>query len=87
MFDSPRAMAKLLKEAKRVKQVLSANTDHFAQVKQFDYKCFRVCRRQIFLPIMHVVYSLWELWFAFKGRLDFCKICEFVFVVQYGLSA
>ena len=32
MFDSPRAMAKLLKEAKRVKQVLSANIDHFAQV-------------------------------------------------------
>ena len=32
VYDSPRAMAKLLKEAKRVKQVLSANTDHFAQV-------------------------------------------------------
>ena len=32
VFDSPRAMGKLLKEAKRVKQVLSANTDHFAQV-------------------------------------------------------
>lgn len=32
MYDSPRAMAKLLKEAKRVKQVLSANTDHIAQV-------------------------------------------------------
>ena len=35
VFDSPRAMAKLLKEAKRVKQVLSANTEHFAQV----HKC------------------------------------------------
>lgn len=33
MYDSPRAMAKLLKEAKRVKQVLSANTDHYAQVQ------------------------------------------------------
>lgn len=32
VYESPRAMAKLLKEAKRVKQVLSANTDHFAQV-------------------------------------------------------
>ena len=32
VFDSPRAMGKLLKEAKRVKQVLSANTEHFAQV-------------------------------------------------------
>ena len=32
VYDSPRAMAKLLKEAKRLKQVLSANTDHFAQV-------------------------------------------------------
>ena len=32
VYDSPRAMAKLLKEAQRVKLVLSANTDHFAQV-------------------------------------------------------
>ena len=32
VFESPRAMAKLVKEAKRVKQVLSANTDHHAQV-------------------------------------------------------
>ena len=32
VYDSPRAMAKLLKEAERVKKVLSANTDHFAQV-------------------------------------------------------
>ena len=32
VYDSPRAMAKLLKEAKRVKQVLSANTEHYAQV-------------------------------------------------------
>ena len=32
VYDSPRAMAKLLKEAKRVKRVLSANTDHVAQV-------------------------------------------------------
>lgn len=33
VYDSPRAMAKLLKEAKRLKQVLSANTDHYAQVR------------------------------------------------------
>jgi hypoxia up-regulated 1 len=31
--QSPRAMAKLLKEAKRVKKVLSANTDHISQVE------------------------------------------------------
>ena len=30
--DDARAMQKLFKEAGRVKQVLSANTDHFAQV-------------------------------------------------------
>lgn len=36
VYESPRAMAKLLKEAKRVKQVLSANTDHMAQVSIFD---------------------------------------------------
>ena len=33
VFESPRAMAKLLKEAQRIKQVLSANSDHYAQVR------------------------------------------------------
>ena len=33
VFESPRAMGKLLKEAKRVKQVLSANIDFYAQVR------------------------------------------------------
>ena len=32
--QSPRAMAKFLKEAARVKQVLSANTEIFAQVSK-----------------------------------------------------
>lgn len=32
IFTNHRAMAKLFKEAGRVKNVLSANTDHFAQV-------------------------------------------------------
>ena len=34
--DNPRAMAKLLKEAERVKKVLSANSDHKAQVGADD---------------------------------------------------
>ncbi len=38
VYDSPRAMAKLLKEAKRVKQVLSANNDHRAQVRGRGYE-------------------------------------------------
>lgn len=33
VYESPRAMAKLLKEAGRVKNVLSANADHFAQIE------------------------------------------------------
>lgn len=33
VLDNPRAMAKLFKEAGRVKTVLSANADHFAQVE------------------------------------------------------
>ncbi|KAL2739178.1 hypoxia up-regulated protein 1 [Vespula maculifrons] len=33
IFNSPRAMAKLFKEAGRVKNVLSANADHFAQIE------------------------------------------------------
>lgn len=33
LSQSPRAMAKFLKEAARVKQVLSANTEIYSQVK------------------------------------------------------
>ncbi|TKR60474.1 hypothetical protein L596_027716 [Steinernema carpocapsae] len=41
--ENPRAMAKMLKEAERVKQVLSANIDHFAQIENvFDEQDFRV---------------------------------------------
>ena len=36
LFSNHRAMAKLLKEAKRVKKVLSANGEHNAQVSQFN---------------------------------------------------
>uniref|UniRef100_A0A1L8DU22 Hypoxia up-regulated protein 1 n=1 Tax=Nyssomyia neivai TaxID=330878 RepID=A0A1L8DU22_9DIPT len=40
---NPRAMAKLLKEAGRVKTVLSANADHYAQIENLlDDKDFRV---------------------------------------------
>lgn len=42
VFDNPRALAKLFKEAGRVKQVLSANADHFAQIEglleEIDFK-------------------------------------------------
>ena len=43
VYESPRAMAKLLKEAKRVKQVLSANTDHSAQVQSLLKSSFIHC--------------------------------------------
>lgn len=33
IYSNPRAMAKLFKEAGRVKNVLSANVEHFAQVE------------------------------------------------------
>ncbi|XP_012264301.2 hypoxia up-regulated protein 1 isoform X2 [Athalia rosae] len=43
VFNSPRAMAKLFKEAGRVKNVLSANADHYAQVEGLlDEKDFRL---------------------------------------------
>ena len=32
VFNSPRAMAKIMKEAGRLKKVLSANSDHVSQV-------------------------------------------------------
>lgn len=35
VFDNPRSMAKLLKEAERVKKILSANTEVYAQVCLF----------------------------------------------------
>jgi molecular chaperone DnaK (HSP70) len=34
VFKNPRAMAKLFKEAGRLKNILSANADHFAQVSK-----------------------------------------------------
>lgn len=33
VFDNPRSMAKLFKEAGRLKNILSANNDHYAQVE------------------------------------------------------
>ena len=41
--ENPRAMAKMLKEARRVRQVLSANTDHIAQIENvFEEQNFRL---------------------------------------------
>lgn len=43
VFSNPRALAKLFKEAGRVKNVLSANTDHFAQIEGLlDEQDFRL---------------------------------------------
>lgn len=43
VFDNPRAMAKLFKEAGRVKNILSANIDHYAQVENLiDEQDFRL---------------------------------------------
>lgn len=43
VFTSPRALAKLFREAGRVKNVLSANTDHFAQIEGLlDEQDFRL---------------------------------------------
>jgi len=42
VFDNPRSMAKLFKEAGRVKNVLSANVDHYAQIENLiDEQDFR----------------------------------------------
>ncbi|KAF2899628.1 hypothetical protein ILUMI_06537 [Ignelater luminosus] len=50
VFKNPRAMAKLFKEAGRLKNVLSANTDHFAQIEglldDIDFK-LRVTREEL----------------------------------------
>lgn len=35
VLESPRALAKLMKEAGRLKKVLSANSDHLSQVSDF----------------------------------------------------
>ncbi|GJQ78832.1 hypothetical protein Trydic_g2674 [Trypoxylus dichotomus] len=50
VFKNPRAMAKLFKEAGRVKNILSANADHFAQIEGLlDEQDFRlqVTREQL----------------------------------------
>lgn len=50
VFKNPRAMAKLFKEAGRVKNVLSANVDHYAQIENLideqDFR-FQVTREQL----------------------------------------
>lgn len=50
VFNNPRSMAKLFKEAGRVKNVLSANADHYAQVESLlddqDFK-FLVTREKL----------------------------------------
>lgn len=52
--QNPRAMAKLLKEANRVKTVLSANADHFAQIEGLlDEQDFRVQVRIIQFSKFH----------------------------------
>lgn len=50
VFDSPRALAKLLKEAGRVKNILSANADHYAQIEGLlDEKDFKyMVTREVF---------------------------------------
>ena len=49
VYESPRALAKLFKEAGRVKNILSANNDHFAQIEglldEQDFK-FKVTREK-----------------------------------------
>lgn len=49
VYENPKALAKLLKEAGRVKNVLSANIDHFAQIEglldEQDFK-FKVSREK-----------------------------------------
>ncbi|GAB0093000.1 hypoxia up-regulated protein 1 [Sergentomyia squamirostris] len=50
VFTNPRALAKLFKEAGRVKNILSANADHFAQIENLlddqDFK-LQVTREQL----------------------------------------
>lgn len=50
VFDNPRAMAKLFQEAGRVKNILSANIDHYAQVEgliaEHDFK-LKVTRQDL----------------------------------------
>lgn len=47
---SPRAMSKLLKEAERLKIVLSANTEHNAQIESLlDDKDFKVLVSQLLI--------------------------------------
>lgn len=45
--ENPRAMAKLLREANRLKTVLSANADHMAQVPAWD-----LLENSLWLPSM-----------------------------------
>lgn len=50
--ENPRAMAKLLREANRLKTVLSANADHMAQVPP-GAACSRTCSQGGGGPLLH----------------------------------
>ena len=45
VFKNPRSMGKLFKEAGRVKQVLSANSEHFAQVRNRSIQLVYISNR------------------------------------------
>lgn len=60
--ENPRAMAKLLREANRLKTVLSANADHMAQVPTWD-----LLESRLVVP----VHWGWRAFYSFQSPILF----------------
>lgn len=82
--ESPRAMAKLLKEANRVKEVLSANVDTFAQIEgvlpDVDFKRTKITRVELEEMCAH----LFER--AARPMEDALKAAEMTIVCPWDLG-
>ena len=85
VFSSPRAMAKLLKEAGRMAKILSANSEHLSQVGG---------RRGAYKGALSFFYFLFFIFYFYGGGMNlwgniFLGWCEFmgvyIFLIYYIL--
>ena len=90
VFDSPRAMAKLLKEAGRVKIVLSANADHYAQVEGLlDEQDFKLqVTREKFEELCADLFerALNPIKIALKNSGEFITIIKYLFKLNNKIN-
>lgn len=74
VFESPRALAKLMKEAGRLKKVLSANSEHLSQVRVSEFRNL----------LLRVILILLEICIIISGwRMYVVIICWFIYFKMF----